>query len=868
MRCWAPGRTFGPVVGSVFDTMTKQAQKRTATSGCCLTVALALLLFSTSAGAAATWYVDSSVGSSGNGQAWATAWKNISNITGVSAGDTVYISGGPTGSSRTYAISSWTPASGNSTARITYQIGQDAAHNGTAYFSGSGNWLNGAISYVNISGDAGDGQMHFSIADPGNNTSPWSMVISTSSAFHHVRISYVNFGRIRGSGEVIRLDGRSATMTHVELDHFYMYGNSSGLDIAIHAFSWTGNSADQWDQGLFIHDATMLVPSASSGTGADCIQDNIYGLTVSNCVISGISGAGGVNHQDGIQHMGHGYTKIVNNTITGMMDIGIYLGILDSTYGPALVANNIVAHCGVAGIELENEVGGASDVSYRDILFANNTVEYSSAGYTTPVSMKPSSGATASYANVICANNAMVSYGAQLAPGVVSINNVTLSAAQCSSSFVSWVSQALNNDYRLKSTASQLIGHGTNISSVFAWDKDGNARAQSGAWDVGAYRYATPNNNPVIGVSPASVNFGSVPEGSSKDLSFTVENMGGGTLVGTASVEGAFSIVSGGIYSLGAGESQVIVVRYSPTVAGSNSEVVTFAGGDGMSATVSGSARSLVAITVTPSDPLILTGGSLQFTAVGTYSDGSFQDITDLVTWGSSLTTVATINSGGLAAGVASGIATMSAGLAGRSGTTVLTVQTGPLTISTTSLIKATLNVPYTATLAASGGTGPYSWSITGGSLPSGLTLNTSNGLIAGTPRTNGAFSITIEVSDAATPPNSISKALDIVVSSVVTIWPSSTTPTVADENSTEWEPCRVRRKVSLRCGRKDHRHSHLQSRCQYRYARGQPLDQHRNVARLGHFRQRDCLGVAGGVVRYTCDDQFEHCLCSFLSHD
>ena len=50
---------------------------------------------------AATWYVDSSVASSGDGTSWATAWKNVSNIGSVSAGDTVYFSGGPSGSSQT-----------------------------------------------------------------------------------------------------------------------------------------------------------------------------------------------------------------------------------------------------------------------------------------------------------------------------------------------------------------------------------------------------------------------------------------------------------------------------------------------------------------------------------------------------------------------------------------------------------------------------------------------------------------------------------------------------------------------------------------------------------------------------------------------
>ena len=47
-----------------------------------------------------------------------------------------------------------------------------------------------------------------------------------------------------------------------------------------------------------------------------------------------------------------------------------------------------------------------------------------------------------------------------------------------------------------------------------------------------------------------------------------------------------------------------------------------------------------------------------------------------------------------------------------------------PLQITTTSLPDATAGQPYSATLAATGGTPPYKWKVTSGSLPAGLTLN------------------------------------------------------------------------------------------------------------------------------------------------
>lgn len=57
-----------------------------------------------------------------------------------------------------------------------------------------------------------------------------------------------------------------------------------------------------------------------------------------------------------------------------------------------------------------------------------------------------------------------------------------------------------------------------------------------------------------------------------------------------------------------------------------------------------------------------------------------------------------------------------------------------PLSIATTGLPPGTVGNPYAVTLVASGGTSPYQWSLTSGSLPSGLSLNAATGAITGTP--------------------------------------------------------------------------------------------------------------------------------------
>ena len=57
--------------------------------------------------------------------------------------------------------------------------------------------------------------------------------------------------------------------------------------------------------------------------------------------------------------------------------------------------------------------------------------------------------------------------------------------------------------------------------------------------------------------------------------------------------------------------------------------------------------------------------------------------------------------------------------------------------------------VAYSDTLAVTGGTGPFTWSVSGGSLPPGLTLNASTGVLSGTPTTVGLYSFTVQVTDS-----------------------------------------------------------------------------------------------------------------------
>src|SRR5208337_648165 len=89
----------------------------------------------------------------------------------------------------------------------------------------------------------------------------------------------------------------------------------------------------------------------------------------------------------------------------------------------------------------------------------------------------------------------------------------------------------------------------------------------------------------------------------------------------------------------------------------------------------------LVSIAVTPVNPSIAAGKQQQFTAAGTYSDGSHQDLTSSATWTSSAPAVATISGSGLATAVAVGSTTIQAASGSINGSTGLTV-TAPVLVS------------------------------------------------------------------------------------------------------------------------------------------------------------------------------------------
>ncbi len=169
---------------------------------------------------------------------------------------------------------------------------------------------------------------------------------------------------------------------------------------------------------------------------------------------------------------------------------------------------------------------------------------------------------------------------------------------------------------------------------------------------------------------------------------------------------------------------------------------------------------ALVSISVTAASPSIVVTGQQQFTATGTYSDGSHQDLTNSVTWTSSLPSVASVGATGMAMGVAVGNTTLHASSGSIYGIGNLGVTPGGFTIvaspaslsiaqgshgTSTITTMAMHGFLYQITLSATGAPTGTSVSFNPNPIPAGGILgNSTMTITVGSSTPTGTYPITV----------------------------------------------------------------------------------------------------------------------------
>ncbi len=164
---------------------------------------------------------------------------------------------------------------------------------------------------------------------------------------------------------------------------------------------------------------------------------------------------------------------------------------------------------------------------------------------------------------------------------------------------------------------------------------------------------------------------------------------------------------------------------------------------------------NLVSIAVTPANPSIPQGATQIFTATGTFSDNSTQQLAS-ATWSSSNTSVAAVTNDSTNHGEAyvlasAGSTTMTACTGSICGSTTLTGTPAPYITSSAS---ATFEVGTAGSFTVMAVGTPAPTLSESGALPSGVTFNTSTGVLSGTPAagTSGTYPITFTASNGVLP--------------------------------------------------------------------------------------------------------------------
>lgn len=336
---------------------------------------------------------------------------------------------------------------------------------------------------------------------------------------------------------------------------------------------------------------------------------------------------------------------------------------------------------------------------------------------------------------------------AAVAPGAPTVGTATPGNAQATVSFTAPASDggAPITGYTVTSSPGGMTGTGSASPVTVTGLTNGTAytftvTATNGAATGGASAASnsvTPQGTQTITFNnPGSQNFGTSPQiNASATSGLSVSFTSTTTSVCTVTSSGILSTVAPGTCTLHADQAGNGAFLPAPTVSQSFAIVVP------------GGAVSLS----TPSPLPVGTGGtpySLTFVSAGGAAPYTYTET-------GALPTGLTMTAAGILSGTPTSAGTYSITVTVTDAATQTAQKTYQLTINTpgialvpTTLPQGKVAVAYTSTtLSAAGGTAPYSYAVTSGAMPAGLTLSPA-GVVSGTPTAAGSFNITVTATD------------------------------------------------------------------------------------------------------------------------
>jgi hypothetical protein len=577
--------------------------------------------------ATAAYYVDYSAGNdSAAGTSTGTAWKhlpgdpsatgNASSASGITG--TIYLKGGVT-----YALSTLTG------------LTIDSSHynnNGPVTFTSGTNVNNWGVGTSSIDG-AGVASMLMTITI--NNATFRGLNMGNTIWDSSNDAAVLIDGCVSNVFDTCTVHDCGTNSSSAHCDGFGPHGNSpyasyhTITNCSIHDVTQKGIETYRAGHNTFVNNIIWNCTDHDIVCSSD--GNRVYGNILSNACVPvwlcsqkapGFGLKIDVGSTSGTSNGNLVYNNIFTHCPYGAISIDNVEGHTTGFCDNNLIANNTFIDIGsggqYAGV-FRIDVSGAGAVANGNV-FVNNIVcsEQSagsdSGGYLMPAALTTPyrSSATALGNNNIIAYNLFYGQNAAMHPNLSisgSVHSPTWAnfadtgstspdyrfkvAANGSGNSFSFGTQLFDTDPKFTSYPGNLTlqgssparAAGTNLSAFFTTDINGVTRS---AWSMGAYEYTGSGGS--LLATPSRQDFGSITAGTTTNQTFTVRNSGSGTLSGTASVSPPFQVTSGGTYSLGANQSQLLTIAFAPTNSGIYNQTVTFTGGGGATATVSGEA--------------------------------------------------------------------------------------------------------------------------------------------------------------------------------------------------------------------------------------------------------------------------------------